>query len=603
MKFDFYWTLSDWSQAYASGQDPKNLLLDWLFYQNKDDPAWIELITEEQLVDQIAYLEKLKLTNNFIIDLPLYGIPVAVKDNIDVIGFKTTAACPEFSYSPNRDAGAVELLRSAGAIIVGKTNLDQFATGLVGTRSPYGEVPNSFNPEFISGGSSSGSASLVSRGIVPIALGTDTAGSGRVPAGLNNIIGLKATCGAVSTRGVVPACRTLDCVSIFALTLADASKVFNILNCVDENDPWSRSAPQVTKSTSIKRLGIPSDPPWFNDSLHEEAWKEALFEWKKLDIELFEIDFTLLWELAALLYDGPWVAERYATVADFVKNNAYKMNPVVRGIIEKANDYSALSVFQAEYKRKNLVNNINSLLKGVDALLVPTTPFFPSREDVSIEPILVNSRLGTYTNFVNLSDKCALSIPAGFRSDGLPFGVTLIADAWQDTAILKVASRWLKMQTQYLGNSQIKCLYSANEIEEIIDSTHVDLAVVGAHLTGMPLNYQLIDRDAVLIKKTFTSQDYLLYALANSIPPKPGLIRTAEGKGACIEVEIWRIPSIHIGSFLSLIPPPLGLGTVTLKDGNKVKGFICEGIGLEGAINISEFGGWRNYCLSEIHPD
>ena len=407
MKLSAYWTISHWVDAYSNGAQPAELLSEWLQLQREDDPAWIEIITADQLAEELSKLDALKAKANTTEELPLYGIPIAVKDNIDALGFKTTAACPKYSYSPSEDAFSVKLLRDAGAIIVGKSNLDQFATGLVGTRSPYGEVPNSFDPKYISGGSSSGSASLVARGLVPVALGTDTAGSGRVPAGFNNIIGLKGTRGAISTQGVVPACRTLDCVSVFALTLSDASLVFKILRKFNVNDPWCRSAPLGMTYNPIKKLGIPRNLPWFGDARHEQAWHTFLSDLSELDVELVKVDFTPFWSLASLLYEGPWVAERYVALNGFCDSHACDMNPVVRQIIEKSKQFSAASAFQAEYERKQLQLEIGRLIEGLDGLLVPTTPFFPTIHDVSTDPITTNTRLGTYTNFVNLSDMCA----------------------------------------------------------------------------------------------------------------------------------------------------------------------------------------------------
>ncbi|MCR6651833.1 MAG: allophanate hydrolase [Cellvibrionaceae bacterium] len=549
------------------------------------------VISAAELDQQLAAIEK-----HF--DLPLYGVPFAVKDNIDVAGIPTTAACPAFGYVPSTDAASVARLRAAGAIVMGKTNLDQFATGLVGTRSPFGTVSNAFNDRYISGGSSSGSASVVARGLVPFSLGTDTAGSGRVPAGFNNIVGLKPTKGRISTRGVVPACRSLDCVSVFALTLADADTVADLLSGFDADDAYSRTAPVAVRHFPAKpRLGIPLAPEWFGDTASAKAWEEILDAVQKLGAEVVPVDFTPMFELARLLYGGPWVAERYAAVGDFMSAHAEDMNPVVRGIIEQATRFSATDAFRAEYRRAELVRTIQTRMATVDALLVPTAPRLPTIEQVEADPVAVNSQLGTYTNFVNLADCAALALPASIRADGLPFGITLIAPAWQDSALVELGQRWLNSRKLYLGATKRPAPLVQPRPEP--PRGHIRLAVVGAHLSGMPLNYQLTERHARLVETTFTSADYRLYALPNTTPPKPGLVRG--GEGAEIVVELWDIPVNEFGSFVALVPAPLGIGTLTLHDNRQVKGFICEGSALEGARDISEFGGWRAYLQSLQH--
>lgn len=585
------WTISEWLEAYRSqGITVRDALHSLRLQLDATDPAWIYILSAEELDEQINALGST--------DLPLYGIPFAVKDNIDVAGIPTTAACPAFTYIPSKDATTITLLKKAGAIVVGKTNLDQFATGLVGTRSPYGAVPNSFKPDYVSGGSSSGSGVTVARGLVPFSLGTDTAGSGRIPAGFNNIVGLKPTKGRFSTSGVVPACRSLDCVSIFSLTVSDAETVAKILTAFDAADGFSRTAPHASTYFSSKpRFGIPFIPNWFGDKEAELAWKKSLAHFEALGAELIPIDFTPMFTLAQLLYGGPWVAERRAAIATFMQDHADDMNAVVRSIVDKAENFSATDAFLSEYRRADLTREIQLLMSDLDALLVPTSPRHPSTAEVEAEPILVNSQLGTYTNFVNLADCSALALPAVMRNDGLPFGITLIAPAWQDAALIKFGKIWQINADLNLGitNRKAQSLIEKNTTPE----GYVRLAVVGAHLTGMPLNVQLQERKAIFVESTLTSNAYRLFALPNTTPPKPGLIRTKSGEtGAEIIVELWDVPLEKFGSFVALIPAPLGIGTLTLEDGRDVKGFICEGAAVEDATDITHLGGWRAYIKS-----
>lgn len=588
------WTIGEWLNAYRTQEITPRTALHALRQQLRmDDPAWIYIFSADELDAQLKQLED---AGADALKLPLYGVPFVVKDNIDVAGIPTTAACPAFSYVADADATSVARLRAAGAIVLAKTNLDQFATGLVGTRSPYGPVPNSFNPGYVSGGSSSGSAVAVASGLFPFSLGTDTAGSGRVPAGFNNIVGLKPTKGRFSTAGVVPACRSLDCVSVFALTVNDAELVAQLVEGFDPTDGYSRTAPAPAQLfTSTPRFGIPAEPVWFGDSESERAWQQSLAQLGELGVELIPVDFTPMQTLAQLLYGGPWVAERHAAIAEFMAKHAEAMNPVVRDIIRQAVNFTATDAYRAEYRRAELTRTIQMQMAAVDALLVPTAPRLPTIADVEADPVVVNSQLGTWTNFVNLADCSALALPAGFREDGLPFGITLIAPAWQDAALAEFGKRWTQSISLPLGATQ-RFAPSA-PVKNDPPAGYVRLAVVGAHLTGMPLNIQLIERNARFVESTFTADCYRLYALPNTTPPKPGLIRTQE-KGAEIIVELWDVPVHHFGSFVALIPAPLGIGTLTLKDGRKVKGFICEGTAVLGAEDITHLGGWRAYIKS-----
>ncbi|ODQ68343.1 urea amidolyase [Nadsonia fulvescens var. elongata DSM 6958] len=604
------WTIQQWRDTQSAGSLDDaltriNELVSTFKSYKANDPAWITVASADQLAAQFAFLESL---NKSPLDLPLYGVPFAVKDNIDAEGFPTTAACPAFEYNANKDSTVVRFLRQAGAIVVGKTNLDQFATGLVGTRSPYGKTPNTFSDKHVSGGSSSGSASVVARGLVPFALGTDTAGSGRVPASLNNLVGLKPTLGALSTTGVVPACKSLDCVSIFALNLVDAQSIFSIASKFDKSDCYSREFPKspLTKFGSKPTLAIPSNPQWFNEEKNPVLFEQAVEHFKSLGAKVITVDFSPLYELAQLLYQGPWVGERYDAIREFVTTKPEEMDPIVYRIVKTAENFSAADCFHFEYKRKALLRKIQDIFANIDGLVVPTCPLIPTMDEVAAEPVLVNSHQGTYTNFVNLADLSALAIPAGFRDDGLPFGVTLISEKFNDYALLDLAERFLALSPERtLGATGIsvaegdKLPSSATTSSNV--ATHIPLAVVGAHLSGMALNWQLHQVKATLAEKTTTSPDYNLFALpTNGGIAKPGLKRVESG-GSAIAIEIWNVPIANFGEFMAMVPHPLGIGSVQTLTSDWVKGFICEEIGYQtGASDITEFGGWRNYIASLI---
>ncbi len=593
-------TLDAWRHAYHAGAEPARLLAPYLEI-DPSDVAWIARLDRARLDAQLADLaERRAAVGGDLTRLPLYGVPFAVKDNIDVAGWPTTAGCPGFAYTPTADAGVVARLRAAGAIVVGKTNLDQFATGLVGVRSPYGAVPNTFDPAYVSGGSSSGSASVAARGLVPFSLGTDTAGSGRVPAAFNNLVGLKPTKGWFSTAGVVPACRTLDCVSIFALTVADATLVAEVAGAPDAADPYSRACPpQAPHAPSpALRLAVPAQCEFFGDTQAQAAFEQARHALVDLGAEVVEIDFAPFAELAALLYQGPWVAERLAAVEAQLARDAQSVHPVVRGIVEGARAYSAVDTFRAEYRRAALSAQIQATLAAVDALVVPSTPSIYTIADVLADPLALNARLGTYTNFTNLADLSALAVPAGFRADGLPAGITFIAPAWHDRVLAAIGQRWQAAQALPLGATGAPCPVAGEAALPAPPAQGVvRVAVVGAHLTGMPLNPQLTTRGAAFVECTRTAPDYRLYALAGTVPPKPGLARDSAG-GQPIVVELWDIAESAFGAFVAEIPAPLGIGTLTLEDGREVKGFICEPRGLAGAREITTFGGWRAYIDS-----
>ncbi|WMW62758.1 allophanate hydrolase [Serratia marcescens] len=595
-------TLSEWQHHYQTRPAGERLAcvsatIERLIAGLKpDDNAWLYLATPAQREQQYRQLaQRLEAVAGDLSCLPLFGVPFAIKDNIDVGGWPTSAACPSFTYQAAADATVVARLRAAGAIALGKTNLDQFATGLVGTRSPYGAVVNSFDSRYVSGGSSSGSASVVARGLVPFALGTDTAGSGRVPAGFNNIVGLKPTKGRLSNRGVVPACRLNDTVSIFALTVADAAQVAELASGFDAADPYSRADPHTAPADipAAPRFAVPAQLEFFGDVQAERAFHRALAQLQAGGATLEPLDFAPFRTLAEQLYYGPWVAERTVAIEQVLEANPQAIDPVVRGIVGNGLSYSACDAYKAEYLRAELARQIAQRLAPFDALVVPTAPTIRTLAEMAQEPVLFNSQFGTYTNFTNLADLSALALPGPLREDGLPAGITLIAPAWHDRALAAFGLRWQRQSALPLG-----------AIGRVLppqpapapSTGHVRLAVVGAHLSGMPLNVQLTQRDAVRVEQTVTAPCYRLYALADTEPPKPGLARTAQG--AAIHLELWDIPLARFGEFVAEIPAPLGIGTLLLADGRRVKGFICEAWALEGATDITEFGGWRDYLAS-----
>jgi allophanate hydrolase len=559
--------------------------------------AWICRVGPDALARRARQLEQLLRDDaRAIARLPLYGIPFAVKDNIDVAGLPTTAACPAFSRVPERSATVVEKLEAAGAILVGKTNLDQFAAGLVGTRSPYGAVPNAFRAEYISGGSSSGSAVTVARGAVSFSLGTDTAGSGRVPAGLNNIVGLKPSRGLVSARGVVPACQSLDCVSVFALTVPDAVAVLEAARGYDPEDPWSRelalSAPRLPERFTF---ALPEQLEFHGDAHAMHAFNEAVDRLEGLGGKPVRVDFSLYLEAAALLYEGPWVAERLAAIRPFFERHADQVHPVVRKIIEGGAKYSAADLFAGLTRIEALKKTAAQLWNRADVMVVPTAPTAYTIEELLAEPFLNNRRLGHYTNFVNLLDLAACAVPASMRPDGLPSGITLIAPAGSDFVLADLAQRFHQLTGLKLGALD-ETLPPPEPIAFADDS--VRLAVVGAHLCGLPLNYQLTERRGRLEKAARTSAQYRLYALPGTTPPKPGMVRDP-GHGRAIEVEVWRLPVREYGSFVAGIASPLGIGRIELDDGEWVQGFVCEGWAVQGAEEISQLGGWRAFLAQK----
>ncbi len=585
-------TFSALRDAYRGGTPPEEVVNEvFRRIEAANDPAmFIHL-------DREAALAAARALGAFDETKPLWGLPFAVKDNIDVAGMPTTAACPAYAYRPDADAFVVAHLRQAGAIPVGKTNLDQFATGLVGVRSPYGVPVNAIDPEIVPGGSSSGSAVAVARGIVPFALGTDTAGSGRVPAALNNIVGLKPTLGTLSATGMVPACRTLDTISVFALAVEDAFAAFSTATAYDEEDAYSRVFPKPSLGTLTPRftIGVPdlATRKFFGDEAQAESFAQAVETVASLGGKVVELDFSVLYAIADMLYEGAWVAERYAAIEAFIAGRPDALFPVTNKIIGGAAVLSAADAFNGYYRLMDLKRAAEPLLKGIDMLCVPTIPRFFSRADLDADPIGPNSKLGTYTNFVNLMDMCAIAVPMAVRGDGRPGSVTLLAAAGRDGSIAALASKLHQHSGVALGATSWE-LAKPESASPRADDDEIAVALVGAHMSGLPLNSEITDRGGRFMFAGETAPVYGFYALAGGPPKRPGLVRRDTG-GTAIPLEVWALPKKTFGDFLAGIPSPLCIGTVQLSDGASVKGFICEDAGTAGAEDISALGGWRRY--------
>jgi allophanate hydrolase len=567
-----------------------------------DQPVWITLLDWEVVAEFVRRLGEPSPTGT----RPLYGIPFAIKDNIDLAGVLTTAACPAFGYVPSRSAFVVDRLIAAGAIPFGKANMDQFATGLVGTRTPYGACRSVVDRRYVSGGSSSGSAVAVAAGLVSFALGTDTAGSGRVPAAFNGIVGLKPSLGLLSTAGVVPACRTLDCVSIFARDAAGAGLVLAAAAAHDPADAYSRPPPRpggrARAAARAPRLGVPRPDQldFFGDGQAAAAWAGALDRARALGFQLDEVDLEPYRAAARLLYDGAWIAERAAAVGEFVAGHPADVDPVVGPIIAAGDRPTAVDAFRGAYRLAELRRDTAPDWDRVDALLLPTAPTIFTPEEIAAAPVARNAALGTYTNFVNLMDLCAVAVPAAPRADGLPFGISLIAPAQTDDVLLRLAATWLGEEpgAPAWPAADPADPAAAGDPADPADPA-VRVAVVGAHLSGQPLNHQLVDLGARLDVTTRTAPAYRLYALAGVTPPKPGLVRAVagdgDGDGAAIEVEVWRMPAAGLGRLVAGVAPPLSIGAVELADGTTVPGFVCDPRVAETAREITAWGGWRAY--------
>jgi allophanate hydrolase len=578
----------------------------------KRPEVWITLRDEGEVLAEAAAIDARVAAGE---DLPLAGRTFAVKDNIDAAGLPTTAACPAFSYVPEADSPAVARLKEAGAILLGKTNLDQFATGLVGTRSPYGAVRDSRRPDHVSGGSSSGSAVVVALGVADIALGTDTAGSGRVPAAFQGIVGVKPTRGLVPTTGVVPACRSLDCVSIFASDLALAEEALSVIAGPDPTDALSRVAPADAPPAAVPAAGAPTDVPSAPtiagggaegtsdgprvgspspDSLGQltdearAAFAAARDRLAAAGAQVIEIDIAPLLDAGALLYGGAFVAERHAAVGAFVESHAEEVDPTVREIVMAAAAPSASQLFTDQERLDRLALATRRLFADLDAILLPTTAAQPTIAAVEADPIAENARLGAFTNCANLLDLCAVAVPAG-EADGGRFGVQIYAPAFHDAVAAGVAA----LVADDSAATPADPLSFVTQRVTKDRGSMIELFVAGAHLSGMPLNPQLTERGARLLGEARTAPRYRLYAL-DTTPPKPGVVRV-DSEGASLPGELWGLSPAALGTFLAQVPRPMALGEVELEDGRSVVGFLCEPIALEGAEDITATGGWRAY--------
>ncbi|MDR7093824.1 allophanate hydrolase [Hydrogenophaga laconesensis] len=568
--------------------------------------AHIRVLSTDELEPFVARLDGVDPAS-----LALFGVPFAIKDNIDLAHIPTTAGCPDFAFTPVESAFVVRQLLAAGAVPVSKTNLDQFATGLNGTRSPFGACRNAINPDFISGGSSSGSGVAVALGHVSFALGTDTAGSGRVPASFNGLVGLKPTLGLLSASGVLPACRSVETPSILALTAADAQAVLGVAAAFDEADAYSRPAQPlgVDFSDGPFRFGVPreEDLEFFGNGAAAALFADAVKRLESLGGTAVTIDLSPFLEAAKLLYEGPWVAERYVAIQAFIDAHPQAVFPPVRTIIEGGRSKSAADAFAGAYRLKALRRVCDRVWDAVDCMLTPTAGTIYRIEEMEADPIRLNSHLGRYTNFVNLLDHSAVAVPAGVLAsgdaDGLPWGVTLGAPAHKDLALLRLADRFHRATGGTLGATTVDVESTpactglpGGEIGTSGTGT-VRVAVCGAHLTGLPLNHQLTSRGARLVGSPTSAPEYRFYALAGGPVQRPGMVRVPEG-GAAIAMEVWEVPAPLFGSFVAGIPAPLGIGKVKLDDGSEVPGFICEGIGIGGATDITRFGGWRAWLAA-----
>lgn len=584
-------TLPDLAAAYATGTTPAQIIEQvYARIAEVADPAMF--ITLRAKDDVLAEAQALGAASP---DRPLWGVPFAVKDNIDVAGMPTTAACPAWEYLPDADAFVVGLLRAAGALVIGKTNLDQFATGLVGVRSPYGVPRNAIDPLIVPGGSSSGSGVAVAQGIVSFALGTDTAGSGRVPAALNNIVGLKPSLGSWSARGSVPACRSIETISVLALTVEDAYTVYRTGAVHDPQDAYARdiAAPPLCAPPADLRIGVPdaSSLRFFGDEAQAQSYADSLDLLRASGHRIIPVDFTPFHDVAQMLYEGAWVAERHSVIQDLLTRDPKAVHPVTAAITRKAEAMSATDAFRGFYRLKELARKAQPMLQGVDMLCVPTIPTFYSIADLEADPVTPNSNLGTYTNFVNLLDMCGLAIPVPTRRDGRPGNVTLLAASGQDMMLASLSACLEGAGPRSLGATGWPL--PPRGTPAALPADHMKLVVCGAHLSGLTLNGQLTTRGAYLLEKTFAAPFYRLFALKGNGISRPGMVRVNAPQETAIAVEVWAMPQAQMGSFLAGIPAPLGLGRVRLASGEEACGFVCEDIGAKDATDITESGGWR----------
>jgi len=584
--------------AYRSGTSPADVLREASrrIAGSGDPGIFIDLVAADDLVAEAESL------GDFDAARTLWGVPYVVKDNIDVAGRTTTAGCAAYAYQAREDSAVVAALRAAGAIVVGKANLDQFATGLVGTRSPWPVPRNPIDERLIPGGSSSGSAVSVARGLASFSLGTDTAGSGRVPAAHNNLVGLKPTPGRISARGTVPACRTIDTVSVFAGNVDDAHRVLQVLSAFDPEDPYSRPmpAPVTPMWAPRSRIGVPGRAARLASDEPEqvESFDAACALLVSLGHELVELDLAPLHDIAELLYAGCWVAERHGVVAELLETDPDALHPITRRIVQGAIGRSATDAFRDFYRVAELERDSERLLADIDALCVPTVPFLCTREQDASDPVGANTRLGHYTNFANLLRMAAVAVPVAPRADGLPGNVTLLTGEAADGAAIALA-RDLQRVANASPGATGHTLPAATGTVDPLAAHELAIAVVGAHMSGLPLNPELTGRSGRRLRATRTTPDYRLYALPDGPPARPGLVRAApDDEGAAIELEVWALPRERVGDLLAGIPAPLGLGTLELEDGSTVHGFLCEAAAVADATDITASGGWRAWLAT-----
>ncbi|MEP3639942.1 MAG: allophanate hydrolase [Paracoccaceae bacterium] len=590
-------TLSSLAQAYGSGTSPKQIVEQ--VYARIDavaDPGiFLCLFPKQQL---LAEAERL---GNYDPDRPLWGVPFVIKDNMDVAGKPTTAACPDFAYTPDETAFVVQRLQEAGALLIGKTNLDQFATGLVGVRTPYGAPKNALDPQIVPGGSSGGSGVAVAHGIASFSLGTDTAGSGRVPAALNNIVGLKPTLGALSAAGLVPACRSLDTISVFALTVSDAYAAYSAAAVYDPGDVYARdiATPAMVAPPAVLKIGIPSQDSiqFEGDAAQAASFADTVARLKDIGAEIAEIDFTALYEIAQMLYFGAWVAERYVATESLMESNPDALFPVTRKIIGSAVGKTAADTFKDFYKLKDLIASARPAIEACDLLCVPSIPTFASVADLETDPMGPNNMLGTYTNFVNLMDMCGIAVPTPARQDGRPGSVTILAEAGADAKAAALACKIEAWDNRTLGATSWP--FAERALLDDASEDAIRIAVCGAHMSGLPLNHTLTERGAAFVRTDASAPDYTFHALPGAGVARPGMVRTLPGQGAAIALELWDMPLRAFGSFMKTIPAPLGIGTLTLSNGTTAHGFLCEAIAASGAEDITDLADWREYLARQ----
>ncbi|RZO69715.1 MAG: allophanate hydrolase [OM182 bacterium] len=588
-------SIIDLLEGYRSAQFTPHEVIEAIIDASSEmsgNPIWIT--SPDRAIIQ-PYLDRLMETLPH--SLPLWGVPFAVKDNIDVLGMPTTAGCPAFTYQPKTSAFVVDRLIKAGAIPVGKTNLDQFATGLVGVRSPYGIPVNPCTPDLVPGGSSSGSAIALACGLVSFALGTDTAGSGRIPAGFNRLTGFKPTRGLLSTSGVVPACRSLDCVSVFTRSTSDAAMVADTAAIFDQGDAFARQNRANNAFSShgrwsgALRLAViePEQLTFFGDAGYADAYRRTIQRLEAEGIKTLPVDFRPFIQAAEQLYNGPWITERFIAMEDVLNQDPDVVWPVTRDIVSQGQSRTAAEVYRSIYELAALRNACIAETAECDALLTPTAGRRFTLAELDCDPVGPNQSLGHYTNYMNLLDFCGLAIPGLDTESGQPFGITLVGDRFQDTRLFAIGAY---LESILHGDT------GAAGLQGFKDLAHVDIAVCGAHMAELPLNPQLTRRGAVFIEATKTAEEYRLFALAGGPPMRPGMVRdSADGKA--IELEIWRLPAEALATFVADIPSPLGIGLVKVQSGDHVLGFLCEQAGLSGAREITDFGGWRSFLAAK----